>query len=74
MTTSYRVVRTLAPIVLAANAEVRIELRAYGPTHWIAMTTWHKMIDGRWARLPGSTNIPVHLLGQLRNRFTAAAA
>ena len=74
MTTAFRIVRDLAPIVLAANAEVRIELRAYGPTHWIAMSTWHKTIDGRWVRLPGSTNVPVHLLGELKNRFAAAAA
>ena len=73
MTTSFRVVRDLAPIVLAANSEIRLELRQYGPTQWLAMTTWHET-DGEWVRLPGSTNVPVHLLGQLRNRFTAAAA
>lgn len=71
--TEYRTVRTLAPITLAEGEEVRLELVEFGTTRWLNLSTWHRAGE-QWVKLPGSTKLPVHLLGEVRNRFTAAAA
>ena len=69
----HRVVRTLASLPLAEDAEVRFELIEFGTTRWVVMSTWHRD-RGKWVKLPGSTKLPVELLGEVRNRFSAAAA
>ena len=71
--TEYRTVRTLAPIALAEGEEVRFSLEEYGVTRWVSMTTWCRH-DSTWVRMPGSVKLPLGLLSEVRNRFTAAVA
>ena len=67
----YRLVRTLAPIALADDTELRLELEEFSGTRWISLTTWSRE-RGKWCKLPGSTKLPVALLDEVQNRFTAA--
>lgn len=68
---SDRVLRPLAPIALATDRELRLELMEVNGQRRVSLVVWNK---GRydWHRLPGKVEIPVSLLGELTNRFTAA--
>ena len=48
----YRMVRALAPITLAEDEEVRLELVEFGRTRWVSLSTWHRD-RGKWCKLPG---------------------
>ena len=66
-----RVIRPLAPIPISTDRELRLELVEVNGNKRVSMAIWFK--GGlQWHRMPGVVEIPVSLLGELTNRFTAA--
>ena len=66
-----RIVRQLAPIALDSDQELRLQLVEINGHPRVSMAVWRRL-GNRWAKLPGLIQIPVGLLGELKNRFSAA--
>ena len=66
-----RWLRDLAPIPIATDREVRIQLVEVNGQKRVSMGVWCKG-GVEWHRMPGVVQIPVSLLGELHNRLTAA--
>ena len=69
--TPRRWVQDLAPIALATDRELRIQLVEVAGRRRLAMAMYTKG-DKEWVRVPGCVEIPVGLIPALQNRLTAS--
>ena len=67
-----RHVRTLAPIPLSTDKELRLELVEVDTTRFVHLTTWYKY-QATWNKLPGDVSVPVGVIPELHNRLNAAS-
>ena len=69
--TPRRWVRDLAPITLATDREIRIQLVEVNGRRRVAMAMYAKG-DKEWVRVPGCVEIPIGLITELQNRLNAS--
>ena len=63
----------MMPITLNGDEELRLQLVEHNYKRSIRMAVYRRGF-GIWVKMPSTVQVPVGLLGELRNRFSAVAA